>query len=278
VNGLVSAFFVVWRESFEALLIVFLMWTALKKQEVWTQTRSFVFSGVLIGALSSVVFAFLIIKAGSLLEGSAAQFAQAILPILAAGLLVHMVIWMSGHAREIAANIRVATASLDSTGLRWSCFSIVAYAVAREGFETVVYLYSMSVNPANGTLSAFQYLVVTIVGLAAASALLMAVSRGLQFLQLKTFFKVTNFFLLGTGAALLVSGVNKLIELELLPAISDPAWNMSNVIDGNGQLGRVLAVLVGYTPTPSLMLVICYVGFWIAALWMLSKSTRVRAA
>jgi high-affinity iron transporter len=273
---LFSAFFVVWRETFEALLIIFMIWTGFSRQGLWSKVRPFVAGGVGVGMVLSGVFAWAILFFSESAEGVWAQTLQAGFPLLAALFMLHMVYWMSAHSREISGEIRALSQTKESRTLAWGVFALVAYALTREGFETVVYLYGLSLNPINKHLNLLHYAGLLIAGTGASALCLVALKRGLGFFKLKTFFRLTNFFLLGTAASLLTVGVNKLIEFEYLPSLVDPVWNTSNFVSSEGWLGQGLNLFLGYTPVPSLMLVIWYFGFWTAATFLLLQQTSAR--
>jgi high-affinity iron transporter len=270
-KSLFTAFFVVWRETFEALLIIFMIWTGFSRQGLWRKARPFVAGGVGTGIVLSGVFAWSIFFFSESAEGIWEQMLQAGFPLLAAFFMLHMVHWMSAHSQEISGEIRALSFAKEPRTLTWGVFALVAYALTREGFETVVYLYGMSMNPANKHLSVLHYASILALGTGASVLCLFALKRGLGFFKLKTFFRLTNFFLLGTAASLLAVGVNKLIEFEYLSPLADPVWDSSWLVSSDGWLGQGFNLLLGYTPQPSLTLVIFYIAFWAIAAFLMLK-------
>jgi high-affinity iron transporter len=80
----------------------------------------------------------------------------------------------------------------------------------------------------------------------------------------RTFFRVSEAVLLLLAAALLVAGVEKLINLELLPALIEPVWDTTGVLNDGSGIGGVLAAFAGYRAQPSLMLVLAFGAYWAA--------------
>lgn len=268
-KSLVASFFVVWRETFEALLIVFMIWTGFSRQGLWIRARPFVVAGLIVGCVLSAMFAWAVLFFSDSADGGWTELLQAGAPLLAAVLMLHMVTWMSAHAQEISGEIRSMSHSTESRTFTWGVLGLVAYALTREGFETVVYLYGMSMNPANKDLGLIHYFGILLAGTSASCVSLYALKRGLGFFKLKTFFRVTNFFLLGTAASMVVSGINKLIELEYLPPLIDPIWDTSSAVSGESHAGQALNLFVGYVPQPSLTIVIAYLIYWMVAVMLL---------
>ncbi len=51
-----------------------------------------------------------------------------------------------------------------------------------------------------------------------------------------------------------------------MPEVIAQVWNTSGWISANSVPGQFLRTLVGYTPTPSLVEVLAYAGYWLATL------------
>jgi high-affinity iron transporter len=77
---------------------------------------------------------------------------------------------------------------------------------------------------------------------------------------------------------MLVSGINKMIELEYIPSGLNPIWNSSALLGSDSLVGKLATQLVGYTPMPSLTLVLAYGAFWTAAAFLLLKKKELGAS
>jgi high-affinity iron transporter len=65
---------------------------------------------------------------------------------------------------------------------------------------------------------------------------------------------------------LLVGGVEKMIGFDWIPALVDPVWDSSFVLDDNTRIGNLVAALTGYRSHPALMLVFIYAAYWMLVL------------
>jgi len=74
-----------------------------------------------------------------------------------------------------------------------------------------------------------------------------------------------DYFQLGMmliAAGLLVGGVEKMIGYDWIPALADPVWNSSFLLNDNATVGNLVATLTGYRTHPDLALVLAYVAYW----------------
>lgn len=272
-----NSYLVVWRESFEAVLVIFLLYTGLSRQGIWAQSRNFILSGLAAGLILSVGFGYAMIKFDSIFDSDNAQMLQGLFPLLAAGLMLHMVVWMAKHSKEVSGEIKKAVTSHNTKTLTWGLLALVAYTITREGFETVVYLYGLSMSQGANTSYSLIGLACGL-GVASSVGLMYGISKTTKFVGIKNFFRITNLFLLGAAASMLVTGVNKMIELEYIPSGLNPLWNSSVLLGSDSFIGKLATQLMGYTPMPSLTLVLAYGAFWAAAVWLLVSSKKEQGA
>jgi len=145
--------------------------------------------------------------------------------------------------------------------------AVAALAVAREGAETVIFLYGMGLEDNAGARLASG----AALGLLLAALTAWAVNRGLRFLNYRQFFRISGFLLLLFAAALLATGVDRLIGMGWLPTLIDPVWDTSQLFDDASPSGAVLAAFTGYRARPSLILVTIYVVYWISIMFAQRK-------
>src|SRR5204863_3468420 len=86
--------------------------------------------------------------------------------------------------------------------------------------------------------------------------------QGSRILSWRRFFRVSEILLLLLAGALLVSGVEKLIALDLVPAMVDPVWDLTRLLDDSGRLGGLIASFTGYRARPALLPMIALVAYW----------------
>ncbi|WP_043698967.1 FTR1 family iron permease [Tepidimonas taiwanensis] len=265
-----NALVVVWRESLEALLVIGVMWS-------WTATRSDqrrlrvgLWMGVAIGALVALVLGYATYAAQGMLAQQTLEQVHALMPLLAALLILHMVLWMHRHGRHMRQTLqRQVEAAGASMGAALAVGAITAMAVAREGAETVVFLYGLA-----ATAEPFQMWLGAGVGLGLGVACVALVAGGIRHMPLRALFRLSEWLLLVTATSLLVAGLDRLVAMEWVPTWVDPLWDASGWIDDGQGWGRFLAEFAGYRARPAATVVLAVVLFWAFALWRLLRIDR----
>lgn len=259
-DNFLSTFLVVWRETFEALLVIFLLSTRLVKENLWLPSKKFVGLGIVIGIIFSVLSAVVLFKIDGMDESFLGRHMPWVLPVAASFMMAHMVFWMAKHGKEISGEIKELVQNQKQKTFFWGIAAFIAYAVAREGFETVIFLYSLSLKTVSEA-EPLHFAWPALLGFAVSLLTVFILKSGLSYFNLKYFFRVTNIFLLGTAISLFTTGISHLIELEYLPTLKNPLWDTSSLIPASSIPGKFLNMFMGYTPQPSTTLVICYFLF-----------------
>lgn len=271
-----SAFFVVWRESIEAMLVVGILHAWLRNQPAGAAGHRWLWAGVAAGVGLALLLAAAMLGVLSQLSGDALEYFVIGMTLVAAVLITQMVLWMHHHGRGLRQNLE-SRAARAADNANWIGVLVLAMlAVAREGAETVVFLYGLFLEQRGPALAGF--LGAAAAGLAAAFALFWLISRGSHWLPWRTFFRVSEVLLLFLAAALLVGGIEKLIGLGLLPALMDPLWDSGWLLDDNAGVGSLTAAFTGYRAHPALLTVIVYSAYWAFVLWRRRAPVSVPAA
>ena len=114
-----------------------------------------------------------------------------------------------------------------------------------------------------------------VLGIGAAFATFWALQQGSRLLSWRVFFRVSEVLLLLLAGALLVSGIEKLIALDVLPAIVDPVWDTSRVLDDSGRVGGLIASSPVIAHGPRCFPLIALAVYW-ALVSIFLKRTGVR--
>lgn len=147
-SAAIPTFVVTLREGVEAALVVGIVLAALRKAQR-THLNAWVYGGIGVGLGGSVLVGVLLSGLLAGLDGSTWAYAPVVKPALAAlfcgvaiAMLSWMLIWMTQQAKSLKAEIETAlSAALEgSQQAGWGVFGLVAIAVLREGFETVLFL------------------------------------------------------------------------------------------------------------------------------------------
>jgi high-affinity iron transporter len=158
--------------------------------------------------------------------------------------------------RELEGSLETAV----TTGNWWSVFALALIAVAREGSETVVFVYGILSAGVMG--SVFFGILAGFTGFALAVvtyALLMAGSRVISW---RLFFRMSEIVLLFLAGGLLITGIDGLIDLGVLPRLSRALWSSNFLLSDGTSAGGFFASMTGYRARPNLMELLCFCGYW----------------
>lgn len=269
--------FVIWRESMEALLVVGILnaWLARNAQGAAASTgRRFLWAGVAFGLALAGTLAAALLLSSEMLDEEEMDYFQMLMVFVAAALILKMVFWIRGHAGGMKSGIEREAYRATADGSWWGLFILCAIAVAREGSETVVFLYG--IFAAASETSLWSSLAAGITGLALAAAGYGMLQAGARWFPWPVFFRVTEVMLLLLGASLLVTGLDRAIGLDLVSPLSPPLWDSSWLVDDSRGFGRLLADFAGYRARPELLPVLAYGLYWLAVAVGLARSARPR--
>src|SRR5512142_634771 len=266
-----NALFIVWRESAEAMLVVGILYAWLKHRPDAATGMRFLWGGVTAGAGLAIGLALVMLGIASSLSGAALDYFQLAIMLVAAALIVQMVFWMRRHGRTFKKDLESSMARNARAANWWGLRVVVALAVGRETAETVVFLYGLGAG--NGGVANLP--IVLMLGIAAAFGTFWMLQQGSRILSWRLFFRASEILLLLLAGALLVSGVEKLLALDVLPPLIDPVWDTSRVLDDSGRLGGIIASFTGYRARPALLPLLALAAYWIGVSLFLRRSMRI---
>ncbi|KVU46512.1 FTR1 family iron permease [Burkholderia ubonensis] len=268
--------FIVWRESVEALLVVGILYAWLKNGDDDARRGiPYLWTGVAVGLLMAVGLGAALVGFTEVLSGDAQDYFQTAMVLIACVLIVQMVLWMRQHGRTLKRDMEQSLQQSTRDSNWWGVAVLVALAIAREGSETVIFLYGLGFGQ-SGHVDGSQILAV-VIGLGLAFLTFYLLQLGGKYFSWRHFFRVTEVMLLFLGAGLFQTGVDKLIDKEILPLGMSQVWDTSAILDDSGTFGSLVATLTGYRAHPALMNLIAYAVYW-AAVWLLLKRASRRPA
>ena len=191
--------------------------------------------------------------------GLAFQAQEAIgggLSVVAVGFVTWMIFWMARTARSMSTDLR---SRMDAAlvGAGWGVVVLAALSVGREGIETALFVWATVASVGGGWLP----VVGAVLGIATAVVLEVIIYRGLVRVNLSRFFTITGAFLIVVAAGVLSYGVGDLQEAGILPGLGQHVWDLSAVIPASSWYGTVLQGLVNFTPTPSVLQLVAWLGY-----------------
>jgi high-affinity iron transporter len=265
-----NALFIIWRESAEAMLVVGILYAWLKNHPDARRGMRYLWSGVAAGIGLALALAAVMLGIASLLSDQGLEYFQLAMMLVAAGLIVQMVFWMRRHGRTLKRELEQDMQRNATAANWWGLFFVVVLAVGRESAETVVFLYGLGAQ-SGGTLS---FLGIVALGVAAALATFWLLQQGGRFVSWRTFFRVSEVLLLLLAGALLVSALEKLVALDLLPGLIDPVWDTSALLDDSGRFGGTIAAFTGYRARPALLPLLALAVYWAALVALMRRAAR----
>jgi high-affinity iron transporter len=266
-----GAALIVFRETLEAALLIGIIAAATRgipRRGAW------IAGGVIAGAAGATVVAALTGHISGLFDGLGQELFNAAILSVAVVLLAWHNIWMSGHARELAAAARQVGKEVgDGRRQLLAILVVVAVAVLREGSESVLFLYGML---AGGEVDVPAVAGGGVLGVLAGGIVGIALYAGMLKIPMRWFFSVTGALILLLAAAMSSQLAKFLIQAELLPSLTSPIWDTSAALPDRSPLGTLMHALAGYDATPSGMQVLFYIVTALAILvgmWWARRSS-----
>jgi high-affinity iron transporter len=252
------------REGVEAALITGIIASYLSQtgRHAWMPA-------VWIGIFLAVALSLLV---GAGLQLISAEFPQkqqelfeAVVGLIAVGVLVSMVFWMRRVARSMRSTLQhsIDSAFAASSGATWALIGMVFFSVAREGLESVFFLlaiFQQSAGPA-APLSALA-------GVICAAGIGYLIFVGGVRLNLRRFFRWTGVFILIVAAGILSGALRSLHEAGLWNGLQARAYDLSHVLPEASPIGTLLAGLLNYQESPAVGEVVAYIAFLAVSIFL----------
>jgi high-affinity iron transporter len=209
-------------------------------------------------------------------EGKWEQAIEGMLAFLAVGVLTWMIFWMRRNTKNLSGELHT---KIDAA-LAQSPFalSIIAFiAVAREGFETVLFLLGAETGSSSGAAVVLG----GIIGLAVATVIGFGFYVGSARVDLRRFFQVTGMLLILFAAGLFAKGLHEfreLFETEWL-FVADRVWEVTEGPFAKGStLHDFLKGLFGWSPNPERIRVAGYFAYLLPVTWFFYRGPSANPA
>lgn len=244
------------REGLEAALIIGIVLAYLARTDN-RQWFKHVWLGTALAILASLTIGAIVYLSVGELEGRAEEVFEGLAMLTAAGILTWMIFWMRKQAINIKGHLHAQVQSALGSGSSLGLVILAFVAVAREGIETVLFLFAATRVAESTFLSTLG----GVLGLVLAIAIGYSIYKGTSKLNLSAFFNVTSLLLILFAAGLLAHGIHELHEAGIIPPLVAHVWDINYVLPENSTFGRFLTGIFGYNANPSLVEVIAYFGY-----------------
>ena len=270
---MLSTFIIALREGLEAALIVGILVAYIVRTDrrhllkpLWTGVGVAIAASLALGAVLSFTSAELTDRGEELFAGTTS--------FIAVGLVTWMVFWMKRTARSLRNELH---GKVDSalTGGSVSLALVAFFAVAREGLETALFIYTNFKTVGAASTATIGL----ILGLALAVVLGYLIYNRSVKLDLSKFFTITGVALIIVAAGVLSYGIHEFQELGWIPGADNFLWDVTPWIAKESILGSLLGGTVGFDTTTSFIQFIAWAGYLVAVLVpYLAKAKPVVAA
>jgi high-affinity iron transporter len=250
---MLSSLLIVFREVIEAGLIVGIVLAATQgvlQRSLW------VAAGVVAGIAGACLVAAFAGELSNMFEGSGQELFNASILILAVFMLTWHNVWMAGHGKQMAREMRDMGAEV-RTGQRTltAMAVVVGVAVLREGSEVVLFLYGIA---AQGGTTTASMLTGGALGLLAGGLVSALMYFGLLTIPAHRLFAVTGWLITLLAAGMASQAALFLQNAGYLQFLMSPVWDTSWLVTDDSIPGRLLHTLVGYTDQPDGLQILVY--------------------
>ncbi|MEO8385561.1 MAG: FTR1 family protein, partial [Betaproteobacteria bacterium] len=250
---------IIFREVLEAALVIGVV--AAATRGIPARSR-WLFGGAMLGLAGSAIIAASMGAIAQFADGIGQELFNACILGVAVFMLAWHSMWMASRGQAISLEAKSLGSAIRGGQQSLSVLlMVVAIAVLREGAETVLFLYGISVA---GSASLFEMVGGGTLGLAGGAAAGIALYMGLLRIPVRWFFSVISILVLLLAAGMAAQVARFLVQADVLPSLSSPLWDFSSVLPNESPVGAVLHGLVGYDAHPAGMQVLFYVAVAIA--------------
>jgi high-affinity iron transporter len=194
----------------------------------------------------------------SLFEGSGQEIFNATILLLAVCMLTWHNVWMAGHGREMAREMKAVGAEVSAGQKSLAALAIVVgVAVLREGSEVVLFLYGIA---SQGGTSQSAMLIGGALGLIAGAGVSALMFLGLLQIPAGKLFSVTAWLITLLAAGMAAQAVLFLQQGGYLQVLQSTLWDTSWILSQDSIGGRLLHTLIGYSDAPNGAQLIAYVA------------------
>lgn len=270
--------FVVWRESFEALLVVGIIYAWIKQHPDSATGQRYLWGGIALGVALSLFLAMLIYGIFNSINDRSQTYLMIAMSLFSSVLIVQMVYWMQKQSVSLTSGIEDKIKHCAQQHRWWGIVLIVAFAITREGSEIVVFLSAILMGLTKTTLWPFVCEVISGITFAAITFYLFLYSY--RKVSWKLFFRLTGVILLFLACSLLLKSSEEIINLlteydiELIDFLIYPLWNSQKWLDDAGVFGSLLASLIGYRSQPVGLSVITFMLYWSVIFYLLKRKDK----
>jgi len=265
---MLASFLITFREGLEAFLIVGIILSYLAKLKV-PKYNKYIYLGVFLGIIISLVIAYIFQVIFYGLNDNYQHFLMIFILLFATLVLSYMVIWMANQSKQIKGEMEENIKQLVTAGNIAGMVFLAFLAVLREGFESVLFFSSLSLE---ADISLSDGLTGAVIGLVLSILLVYFLMRGAKNIPIKAFFKYTGLLILIIAGGLFGSSISMMQASGLMPVFIQEVYNISFILDDRGVFGTFLRALFGYNSSPTLLHLFAWAFYMITAITLWKRT------
>jgi len=265
---LIETYLILVRETLEASLLVGILLATLKRLGDRKGQR-FVLMGAAIAVACCLVLGLLADHLESFLSGNAKNILDICVFFLPTIFLSYMVIWMAKNGREQGGELKKKAAEAIRTENVWILFLLAFMGVFREGLETVLFLWGISLQSGPGE-SVTAPMLAGLAGSATAILLVVVLFRTTKHIPISTFLRISSVLLIIMAGGMLAAGTGRLVSMGILPPIIFQTWDTSRILSEHSYFGGMVADFLGYRSKPPLIMILT-VSIYLTGMFLLLR-------
>jgi len=172
---------------------------------------------------------------------------ETVVAAIAVGMVSFMIVWMRGHARTLAADLRASAAGALATGSVWALVLMAFVAVMREGVETAVFMLAAFQASGDATAAGLGALL----GILTAAVIGWGIYRGGVRLNLDRFFRITAVVLVLVAAGLVSSAIHTAHEATWFNSLQSQAVDLTWLVRPGSVSSSLVTGVLGIQPQPT---------------------------
>ena len=268
---MLSTFIIALREGLEASLIVGILVAYLVKTGRGHHLRP-LWTGVAVAITASLAFGAFLSYTSTELSSRGEELFAGTTSFIAVGFVTWMVFWMKRTARGLRDELHTKAETAVGSGpiaLALTAF----FAVAREGLETSLFLYTNFKTVGAVSTATLGLLL----GLALAIGLGIGIYKSAIRINLGKFFTYSGVALVVVAAGVLSYGIHEFQEFGILPAPDAFVWDITSWMPKESFIAGLLAGTIGFDTTTSWLQLagwIAYLGLTLNAYLKPAKAAK----
>ncbi|HQR80169.1 MAG TPA: FTR1 family protein, partial [Actinomycetota bacterium] len=188
---------------------------------------------------------------------------------IAVAFVTWMIFWMARNARQLKGELQTKVDSAAAVA-PWAVALMAFLAVAREGLETALFLWSAARASGGGPVPLFG----AALGLGTAVVLGWLIYRGALRLNLARFFMWTGAALVIVAGGVLAYGIHDLQEAGILPGLNTLAFDVSRAVPPTSWYGALLKGTVNFSPATTVLQAVAWVAYVVPVMWLFLRTVH----